>query len=319
MNEVVIQSGFFVLGLLGLSLGAEWLVKGSSRIAKAWGVSPVVIGLTVVAFGTSSPELVVSLLAAIKKSEGLAIGNIIGSNIANIGLILGLSALVSPLRVQSRVVRYELPVMIAVSVVFVSMLLDEKVSSFDGLILFLGLLGYIAYHLYNTIKMSQSNQTKAYETSFDKDGSWIKNLLLLIVGLALLLGGAHLMIRSGILLARMWGVSEVIIGMTLISIGTSLPELATSVFCAIRKQSDLLVGTIVGSNIFNILCVLGIVGMVSPLSFDRSLLFFEVPVLLLFSFALLPLMKTGFVLNRIEGGALVGGYGGFIVLLFWVS
>jgi len=319
MNEMGIQSGVFILGLLGLILGAEWLVKGSSRIAKALGVSPVVIGLTVVAFGTSSPELVVSLLAAIKKSEGLAIGNIIGSNIANIGLVLGLSALVSPLRVQSRVVRYELPVMIVVSVMFVFMLLDQEISYFDGLILFLGLLGYIAYHLYNTIKVSKSNQTKAYETSFEKDGSWIKNLLLLIVGLALLLGGAHLMVRSGIVLARMLGVNEVIIGMTLVSIGTSLPELATSVFCAIRKQSDLLVGNIVGSNIFNIMCVLGIVGMVSPLGFDRSLLFFEVPVFLLFSVALVPLMKTGFVLNRVEGGTLLGGYVTFIALLFWFS
>ena len=306
MNEVAIQSGFFILGLLGLSFGAEWLVKGSSRIAKALGVNPVVIGLTVVAFGTSSPELVVSLLAAIKKSEGLAIGNIIGSNIANIGLVLGLSALVSPLRVQSRVVLYELPVMIAVSVMFVFMLLDQEVSYFDGLILFLGLLGYIAYHLYNTIKVSKSNQTKTHETSFGTDGSWIKNLLLLIVGLALLLGGAHLMVRSGIVLARMLGISEVIIGMTLVSIGTSLPELATSVFCAIRKETDILVGNIIGSNIFNIMCVMGIVGMVSPLGVDRSLLSFEAPVLLLFSFALVPFMKSGFILNRIEGGTLLG-------------
>ena len=319
MDEVVIQSGLFILGLLGLSFGAEGLVKGSSRMGKALGVKPVVIGLTIVAFGTSSPELVVSLLAAIKKSEGIAIGNIIGSNIANIGLILGLSALVSPLKVQSSVVRYDLPVMIGVSVIFVSMLLDQKVSFLNGLILFLGLLGYITYHLYNTMKVSKSNQTKTYETALDKDGSWIMNLLLLIVGFALLLGGAHLMVRSGIVLARMLGVSEVIIGMTLVSIGTSLPELATSVICAIRKESDILVGNIIGSNIFNIMCVTGIVGMVSPLSFDRSLLFFEVPVLLLFSFALLPLMKSGFVLNRIEGGALLGGYVGFIVLLFWVS
>jgi len=319
MNEVVIQSGLFILGLLGLSFGAEWLVKGSSRIAKALGVKPVVIGLTVVAFGTSSPELVVSLLAAIKKSEGIAIGNIIGSNIANIGLILGLSALVSPLKVQSSVVRYDLPVMIGVSVIFVSMLLDQKISFLNGLILFLGLLGYIAYHLYIAIKVSKSNQTKTYETALDKDGSWVMSLLLVIVGFALLLGGAHLMVRSGIVLARMLGVSEVIIGMTLISIGTSLPELATSVICAIRKESDILVGTIVGSNIFNMMCVLGIVGMVSPLRVDRSLLFFEAPALLLFSFALVPFMKSGFILNRIEGGTLLGGYVGFIALLFWLS
>jgi cation:H+ antiporter len=319
MNEVAIQSGFFILGLLGLSFGAEWLVKGSSRIAKDLGVKPVVIGLTIVAFGTSSPELVVSLLAAIKKSEGIAIGNIIGSNIANIGLILGLSALVSPLKVHSSVVRYDLPVMIGVSVIFVFMVLDKKIGFVNGLILFLGLLGYTANHLYNAIKVSKSNQKATCETALDKDGSWAMNLLLIIVGFALLLGGAHLMVRSGVVLARMLGVSEVIIGMTLVSIGTSLPELATSVFCAIRKESDLLVGTVVGSNIFNILCVLGIVGMVSPLSVDRSLLLFEIPVLLLFSFALVPFMKSGFILNRIEGGTLLGGYVGFIALLFWLA
>jgi cation:H+ antiporter len=166
--------------------------------------------------------------------------------------------------------------------------------------------------------VSKSNQRKTPQTSFDRNGIWIKDLLLLIFGLALLLGGAHLMVRSGIVLARMLGVSEVVIGMTLVSIGTSLPELATSVSCAIRKQGELLVGNIVGSNIFNIVCVLGIVGMVSPLGVDRNLLFFEAPMLLLFTFALLPFMKSGFLLNRIEGGTLLGGYVCFIALLFWL-
>lgn len=319
MHEAAIQSGFFILGLLGLTFGAEWLVKGSSQIAKALGVKPVVIGLTIVAFGTSSPELVVSLLAAMKKSEGIAIGNIIGSNIANIGLILGLSALASPLKVQSSILRFDLPVMIGASVIFVSMVLDQEVGFVNGLILFSGLLGYIAYHLYNAMKGSESNQDMTSETTLDKHGSWIMNLLLLIVGFALLLGGAHLMIRSGVVLARMFGVSEVIIGMTLVSVGTSLPELATSVSCAIRKEGDILVGTIVGSNIFNVLCVLGIVGMVSPLVVDRSLLFLEMPIMLLFSFALVPFMKSGLVLSRIEGGTLLGGYIAFIALLFWLS
>ncbi len=316
MNEVLIQSGLFIAGLLGLSFGAEWLVKASSRIAQTLGVNPVVIGLTVVAFGTSSPELVVSLLAAIKKSGGLAIGNIIGSNIANIGLVLGLSALVSPLRVDSTIVRYELPVMIGVSLMLAVMLVDQKISSWDGIVLLLGLLGYLAYHLCKAIWGSKSNQRKTPETGVDRNASWIEDLLFLIAGLALLLGGAHLMVRSGIDLARMLGVSEVFIGMTLVSIGTSLPELATSVFCAIRKQGDLLVGNIVGSNIFNMVCVLGIVGTVSPLSVDTGLLFFEVPVLLLFSFALLPFMRSGFILNRIEGGTLLAGYVCFIALLF---
>jgi len=319
MTEMLVQSGFFILGLVGLSFGAEGLVKGSSRIAKALGVNPLVIGLTIVAFGTSSPELVVSLLAAIKKSEGIAIGNIIGSNIANIGLILGLSALVSPLKVRSTVVRHDLPVMIGVSVVFVCMLLDQEIGFFDGLILFLGLLGYVAFHLYDTMRVWKSNQTKTYETVSGKDRNWGMNLVMVMIGFALLIGGAHLMVSSGVVLARMLRVSEVIIGMTLVSIGTSLPELATSVFCAIRKEGDMLVGNIIGSNIFNIMCVIGTVGMVSPLGVDRSLLSVEVPVLLLFSFALLPFMKSGFILDRIEAGTLLGGYVSFITLLFWLS
>lgn len=311
---MAIQIGLFILGLLGLSFGAEWLVKGSSRLARALGVKPIVIGLTIVAFGTSSPELVVSLLATLKKSEGIAIGNIIGSNIANIGLVLGLSALVSPLKVELSVLRRELPVMIGVSLLFILTLLDQKISFWDGLILFSGLLGYIGYHLYSTMKV---NQKTVYEVALNENDSRIKNALLVIVGLTLLVGGAHLMVRSGIFIARRLEVSEIVIGITLVSVGTSLPELATSVVSTMRKESDISVGNVIGSNIFNILCVIGIVAMVAPLDVDKSLLFFELPVMLLFSFALIPLMKTGFVLNRIEGAILLVGYVVFIILLFW--
>jgi len=323
---LAIQIGLFILGLLVLYLGAEWLVKGSSRLAQALGVKPIVIGLTIVAFGTSSPEFVVSLLAALKKSEGIAIGNIIGSNIANVGLILGISALVSPLKVELGVLRRELPVMIGVSLLFTVMLLDQKISFWNGLILFSGLLGYIGYHFYNAMKVqkatddfvlrSKANQKIDNETTLDENGSRLENTLLAIVGLALLVGGANLMVRSGVLIARKVGVSEIVIGLTLVSVGTSLPELATSVVSARRKESDISVGNVIGSNIFNIMCVIGIVGMVAPLDVDRGLLFFELPVMLLFSVALFPLMKTGNVLNRIEGAILLVGYGIFIICLF---
>lgn len=313
---MAIQIGLFILSLIGLYFGAEWLVKGSSRLARTLGVKPIVIGLTIVAFGTSTPELVVSLLAALKKSSGIAIGNIIGSNIANIGLILGISALISPLKVELSVLRRELLVMIGVALLFVLMLLDQKIGFWDGLILFSGLLGYISYHLYSTMRVSNTSQKAIYKTALDKNDSRIKNALLVIVGLTLLIGSAHLMVRSGILIARMLKVNEIIIGLTLVSVGTSLPELATSAVAAMRKESDIAVGNIIGSNIFNILCIIGIVGMVAPLDVDRSLFFFESLVMLLFSFALIPLMKTGFVLNRIEGAILLVGYGVFIIWLF---
>jgi len=313
---LAIDIGGFLLGLLSLYCGAEWLVKGSSRLAKTFGIKPIVIGLTVVAFGTSSPELVVSLAAVLKKSQGLAIGNVIGSNIANIGLILGLSALVSPVKIELSLLRRELPIMIGVSLLLYLMAMDQVISFWDGLLLFSGFLGYIGYHLHSAINASKTNQKGAYETVFNENSNRIKNALFVLVGLTLLVMGAHLMVCSGISIARALEVSEVVIGITLVAVGTSLPELATSLISARRKASDICVSNVVGSNLFNFLLIIGVVTLVTPLAVEKSLLFFELPVMLLFSFSLVPLMRTGFVLSRLEGTFLLTGYIVFIKWLF---
>jgi cation:H+ antiporter len=313
-GELTIEAGGFLLGLFGLYLGAEWLVKGSSHIARTFGVRPIVIGLTLVAFGTSSPELVVSLTAALNGSQGLAIGNIIGSNIANIGLILGLSALVSPLRIELSLLRRELPMMIAVSLLLCLMAIDLEIGFGDGLLLISGFCGYIGYHLFSAIKASRANGGRTYEVG--ANGGRAKNAILVIVGAALLVGGAHLMVQSGIMIARAAEISEAVVGLTLVAIGTSLPELATSLVSARRKASDICVGNVIGSTLFNILLIVGLVALVAPLKIDGSLLVFELPVMMLFSLALVPLMKSGSVLNRLEGAFLSACYFAFIAWEF---
>jgi len=309
------QIGWFVTGLLGLYFGAEWMVVGSSRLAISLGIKPIVIGLTVVAFGTSSPELAVSLLAVFEESDGIAIGNIIGSNIANIGLILGVSALVSPLKVELSILRRELPIMIGASLLFIVLLLDGQISFLDGGLLFAGLLAYLAYHIRGAIKSASENKASA-EGKGGGEINRARNALLTVVGMALLIGGANLMVDAGIVIARTLGISEVVIGIALVAVGTSLPELATSIISTLRSESDISVGNIIGSNIFNIMCVIGLVAMVMPLSVNANELYVELAIMMLFSFALIPFMKTGFVLNRIEGAILLAGYCIFIIWLF---
>ena len=305
---------FFLVGLLGLYLGAEWMVGGASRLAVNVGIRPIVVGLTVVAFGTSSPELAVSLIAVFEQSDGIAIGNIIGSNIANIGLILGVSALVKPLRVDSDVLRRELPIMVVVSILFIALLYDGTIGLWDGCILFAGLLSYLGYQLKDVFKGdTQEKNARLGEASTPRNG-W--NVMLILVGLGTLVVGAKLMIDSGVVIARQFGISEIVIGIALVAIGTSLPELATSLVSALRGESDISVGNIIGSNLFNIMCVVGLVAIVSPLSVDRELLYFELPIMLVFSLVLFPFMRTGFVLSRLEGGLLLLGYGLFIFSLF---
>lgn len=305
---------WFLLGLIGLYFGAEWMVGGASRLAVNIGIRPIVVGLTVVAFGTSSPELAVSLIAVFEESDGIAIGNIIGSNIANIGLILGVSALVSPLKVDPNVLRRELPIMAVVSMVFVGLLYDGVVDFWDGVFLFGGLLCYLAYQLRDVFGSDRQEKEVGEGEAAPPRNGW--NVLLIFVGLGVLVGGANLMIDSGVVIARRLGISEIVIGIALVAIGTSLPELATSLVSALRGESDISVGNIIGSNLFNIMCVVGLVSIVSPLSVDRQLLYFELPIMLAFSLILFPFMRTGFVLSRLEGGILLIGYALFIFSLF---
>jgi cation:H+ antiporter len=314
---LIIEMGWFALGLCGLYFGAEWLVGGASRLALLFGIKPIVVGLTIVAFGTSSPELVVSLTAALKQSQGLALGNVIGSNIANVGLVLGLAAMFAPLKVGLGLLRRELPIMIGVSLLFVLMTLDLVISYWDGLVLVLGLFAYTGYHLYGALKAAKAGKEDADEAVPQKRAAG-KNALGVVVGIVLLVGGAHLMVQSGIAIAQAFGISEVIIGIMLIAVGTSLPELATSIVSARRNESDICISNVIGSNIFNTLLVIGAVGLVTPLTVDRSLLYYELPVMLLFSLALAPLMKSGFVLSRLEGAFMFGSYVVFIIGLVWI-
>ncbi len=348
---MLIQSILFIAGITGIYFGAEWLVKGSSKLSRDLGIKPIVIGLTVVAFGTSSPELAVSLTASIKGSNDIAIGNIIGSNIANIGLVLGIAAIVFPLKVERVIMKRELPLMIAISAGFYFMAIDKKIGFVDGLVLFTGIIFFIGYQIYNTLnskKESRNSTGRADEapslsssanSSYQHSDSDIPddktsltertdkqspagrkhllfNILYIVVGLAGLLIGAHVLVKAAIFIASRLGVSEMVIGLTVVAFGTSVPEMATSVVSVLRKEMDICVGNVIGSNIFNILMVIGSVALVRPLNVARETLFFEFPIMLLFSVALIPMIRGNLRVNRLEGILLVAGYFVFIFLLF---
>lgn len=307
----------FVVGIIVLYFGADGLVRGASLLAKHLGIRPIIIGLTVVAFGTSSPEFVVSFMAAAQKSQNMALGNIIGSNIANIGLILGISALIHPLRVRSYTMQKEFPVMVIATVVIFLMALDHKIGFWDGALLTLGIILFVLFQV--LVSMHDHHDHKTLEKDYKKvikNGSpYLKNVALVVFGIIGLVAGSQLMVKSVITIARELGVSELVIGMTLMAFGTSLPELATSVISAIRKEADICVGNVIGSNLFNILFVVGIITILNPLVVERSILKFEFPVMLAFTFILFPFLKSNFVLDRLEGASLVIGYVVFIYIL----
>ncbi len=326
---MLLQSILFIVGISGVYFGAEWLVKGSSKLSRDLGIKPIVIGLTVVAFGTSSPELAVSLTAAIKGSNDIAIGNIIGSNIANIGLILGISAIVLPLKVEKVLLKRELPLMIGISAGLYAMAIDRKIGFVDGLLLFTGIIFFIGYQVYNTLNSKKELKNSMAGNPVSKTGMpestkeegqakrhLLSNIIYIVIGLACLLVGSHVLVKSAIFIAGSFGISEMVIGMTVVAFGTSVPEMATSVVSVLKKESDICVGNVIGSNIFNILMVLGSVALVRPLNVERGTLFFEFPVMLLFSVALIPMIRGSLRVNRLAGCLLVSGYLAFIFLLF---
>jgi cation:H+ antiporter len=326
---LLLQSILFVVGISGVYFGAEWLVKGSSKLSRDLGIKPIVIGLTVVAFGTSSPELAVSLTASIKGSNDIAIGNIIGSNIANIGLILGVAAIVLPLKVEKVIMRRELPLMIGISAGLYFMAIDRKIGFVDGLLLFTGIILFIGYQIYHTLNSKKESRNSTASNPVSKTGTpestteesqtrrhLLSNIIYIVIGLACLLVGSHVLVKSAIFIAGSFGISEMVIGMTVVAFGTSVPEMATSVVSVLKKESDICVGNVIGSNIFNILLVLGSVALVRPLNVERGTLFFEFPIMLLFSLALIPMIRGRLMVNRLAGVVLVSGYLAFIFLLF---
>lgn len=316
---MLLQILLFFVGLAGLYFGAEWLVKGASRFARSFNIKPVVIGLTIVAFGTSMPELVTSVVAAIKHSSDIAMGNVIGSNIANIGLILGLSAIVQPLRIDMNLIYREMPIMVGISMLLYFMGWDGTLSRLEGGILLGGIFSY-TYYVYrvalkepDAIELEYKEFEEFLET---KNNTVPKDLFLIGLGLIGLVGGAYLMVHSAMYIARSIGISELVIGLTVIAVGTSLPELATSMIAAIRKESDISVGNVLGSNIFNILAVLGVAAIIQPLQVNNASLRVDMPVMLLFSIFLIPIITWKFVLTRAQGALLLTVYGIYVLWLF---
>lgn len=303
----------FFLGLLLLYFGAEYLVSGSSRLALSFGIRPLIIGMTVVAFATSMPEMLVSLFAAVQGSSDLAAGNIIGSNIANIGLILGAAALLAPLAVRSRILQREIPLMLAASLLFWFLAWDGALTRTDGLLFLAGLAVFFYYCLRSARGLERPASAKAVAAEKGRRG---QDVLLILAGIAGLGVGAELMVRSAIYIARTLGISELVIGLSVVALGTSLPELAASMLSAWKGEGEISIGNVLGSNIFNILFVLGLCPLFRPIAVAPETVRFEIPVMLAFSVALLPLVKRRLRLGRGEGGLLLSGYLVFIWALY---
>jgi cation:H+ antiporter len=303
-----------VVGLVGLVAGGNLLVSGSSRLAASFGVTPLIIGLTIVAFGTSTPELLVNISAALNGVSDIAIGNIVGSNIANIGLILGISGLLTPIAIHTGLLRREIPVMIGASVLTFILALDGEIGRMDGLIL---VLGFIAF---NVLMVRLTLASRDENPPLDKEHAPKVNRLLelgrLVGGLALLVLGANFTVNGAVGIARTVGVSELVIGLSIVAVGTSLPELFTSVIAAMRKENDISVGNVVGSNIFNLLLILGIVAVFQPITVAPRAVEFDFPIMLVYALLLLPFAWTGRVLTRREAALFLIGYAAFIAFSF---
>ncbi len=255
-----------VVSLVILYFGAEWLVGGASSLAARLGISPLIIGLTIVSFGTSAPELLVSVKAAIQEQSALSVGNVIGSNLFNVVLILGISAIVYPLSVKKQLLRFDVPVMIAVSILFMFLFIDGLLSTMESWILILLFAAYISMLFVKSMKDKRSGANTADdEIQVRIYKHWLLDVLLIVIGLGGLIYGSSLLVDSAIKIAHTFGVSEAIIGLTIVAAGTSVPELATSVVAAIKKQSDIAIGNVVGSNISNLLLILGVAGAVYPI------------------------------------------------------
>lgn len=309
-------AGLILVGLVLLCLGAEGLVRGSASLALRAGVTPLVVGLTVVAFGTSSPEMVVSTKAAFLGQGSIALGNVVGSNIFNIAVILGLSALVRPLKVNVQLIRFDMPVMIAVSLLACFMFRDDAISRGEALILFVGVLAYTTV----VVRMARREHSAVLNKEFEEGtphtskSVWL-DAVFVLGGLGLLIVGARFFVLGAVDLAHVWGVSEAVIGLTIVSAGTSMPELATSMVAAFRKQEDIAIGNIVGSNIFNILAILGVSGLVHPFT-AGGVTPMDFTFMLGTSIILLPLMRWGLRLNRYEGLLFLALYGAYLAVLW---
>jgi len=309
-----------VAGLVALYAGAEWLVRGAARLASALGVRPLVIGLTVVGFATSMPEVVVSGLAAARGQTDTALGNIVGSCIANSGLILALAALLSPMKFDLALLKREGPIMVGVSMAVWGLAWTERYTRWQGALLLAGLVVFVRFSLRWARQETPAVEAeyKRFETEHHllSRHPHVRQVVLIVAGLGLLVAGGHLLVVSAVALARRWGVAEIVIAATLVAVGTSLPELATSIVAAARRQTDICVGNIVGSNIFNLLGVLGVSAALHPIPVAAAVRNFEVAWMLGFAAATALVLRSGHRVSRPEGGLLLAAYAVFLFFLF---
>ncbi len=319
MNGVMTNALLLGMGVGVLYFGAEWLVRGATRLAGALGVSPIVIGLTVVSMGTSAPELVVCLVAALGGNSDLAMGNVMGSNLANIGLILGLTAMVRPLEVAGRVITREIPVMIAVTLLLFPLVWDGELSRADGgiLLVVLGLYLLFINRAAGEEKAEVKGEFDIYDEKARPDARTVAGSLALIVGgsIGLVMGGRAIVL-SAEYIAEMFGVPDLVIGLTIVAVGTSLPELATALVAAMRKEADIAVGNIIGSNVFNIAAILGVTSTVTPIRVVANVVREELPAVLFISLLAFPVTRSAHRVRRWEGAVLLVVYLGLGIWLF---
>jgi cation:H+ antiporter len=309
-------------GLVCLVAGAELLVRGAASIATRLGIAPIIIGLTVVAFGTSAPELAVSVSAGLAGSGDVAFGNVVGSNIVNILLILGGSAVIASLVVSQRIIRLDIPLLIGASVVALLLSLDNEIGRLDGVVLFAGIVAYTGW-LIRAAQNERKDVIAEYDEAVEEleveviDRPLPVQAALVAAGLAILVLGSQLLVGSATDIAESLGVSDLVIGLTVVAVGTSLPELATSLLAAHRGQRDIAVGNVVGSNLFNLMCVLGLTGIVSPdpIPVADSSLRVDYPVMLAATIVLVPIIWKGFTIRRWEGLVLLAAYAAYVTFL----
>lgn len=318
-----IQLVALLAGFALLVWGAERFVMGAASTARLLGVSPLLIGLTIVGFGTSAPEILVSLVASLNGNSGLAVGNAIGSNITNVALILGATAVLVPLSVHSGTVHRELPILLGTTVVAWLLLIDGRLDFADGLILLGGLVVMLSWMIWLGLHSRDRDPIAVeYEAEIPTDMSLGRSLFWLLFGLVILVASSRLLVWGAVGIAEAFGVSDLVIGLTIVALGTSLPELAASVASALKNEPDIAIGNVIGSNMFNLLAVLGIPGLIKPDAVDAAVLSRDMPVMVALTVALL-IMAWGFRgkgrINRLEGAVLLGCYIGYQSLLYFTA
>ena len=310
----VLDLALVAIGIAGLAYGGDLLVSNATRLARALGISPLAIGMTVVAFGTSAPELAASVVAALRGAPELALGNVVGSNIANVGLILGASALMWPLATSWSFVKREVAAMIVATLVASAMLLDGALGRLEGLVLLVGLAGFLLLALRGeggSAAAARDGDAAAARAR----GALARPALLSLLGVTILAVAAHALVTGAVGLAEAWGVSERVIGLTMVAVGTSLPELASSIAAALRRQGDMVLGNIVGSNVFNLLSVLAVAALVRPLQGDALALRPDLVAMLIAAVVVAPIAVSGWRVGRREGLALLLAYAAYVALV----